>query len=235
MHTITADQRSLILDGQRQLILSGAVHYPRSTPAMWPRILRESKRAGLNCIETYVFWEGHEPEEGCFNFTGRFDLGHFLDLCREEGLYAILRIGPYICAEWNFGGLPWWLVSKPGLVSRTYNAPFMAAMGRFVRVLLEQIGDRQYPRGGPIILAQMENEYNNVSKRYGDEGQRYLAWAGDIGRQAGLEVPLVMCYGASEDAWETLNGFTVWNGVAPLRKERPQQPAIWTGELARLV
>ena len=111
-------------------------------------------------------------------------------------MYAILRIGPYICAEWNFGGLPWWLVSKEGLVSRTDNAPFMQAMGRFVRVLLEQIGDRQFTQGGPIILAQMENEYNNVSQRYGVDGQRYLAWTAELGRQAGLEVPLVMCSGA---------------------------------------
>lgn len=228
MHTITADRRSLIINGQRELIISGAVHYPRSTPAMWPRIMRESKRAGLNCIETYVFWEGHEPEEGLYDFTGRLDLGHFLDVCRDEGLYAILRIGPYICAEWNFGGLPWWLATKTGLVSRTYNKPFMQAMGRFVHVLLDQVGDRQFTQGGPIILAQMENEYNNVSKRYGEEGQRYLAWAAEVGRQAGLEVPLVMCYGASDDVIETLNGFTVWGGVEPLLKERPFQPAIWT-------
>jgi len=227
-NTIAADQHSLILNGERQLIISGAMHYPRSTPEMWPQIIRESKRAGLNCIETYVFWEGHEPEEGRFDFTGRFDLGRFLDVCQAEGMYAILRIGPYICAEWNFGGLPWWLVRKEGMVSRTYNKPFMDAMSRFVRVLLEQVGDRQFTQGGPIILAQMENEYNNVSKRYGEDGQRYLAWTAELGREAGLEVPLVMCYGASDDVIETLNGFTVWGGVDPLLKERPFQPAIWT-------
>ncbi len=182
MPTITADQRSLIINGQRQLIFSGAVHYPRSTPAMWPQILRESKRAGLNCIETYVFWEGHEPQEGLYDFTGRYNLGHFLDLCQAEGLYAILRIGPYICAEWNFGGLPWWLVAREGMVTRTYNKPFMDAMGRWVHVLLEQVGDRQITQGGPIILAQMENEYDNVKPRYGEDGQRYLAWSGELGK-----------------------------------------------------
>ncbi|HEX2950762.1 MAG TPA: beta-galactosidase [Armatimonadota bacterium] len=226
--SVVFDKRSLIINGKREILISGAVHYPRSTPAMWPKILRESKKAGLNCIETYVFWEGHEPKEGCYNFSGRYDLGRFLDLCHEAGLYVILRIGPYICAEWNFGGLPWWLIQQKDLVSRTYNRPFMAAMERWVRVLLQQIGDRQITHGGPIILAQMENEYNNVSQRYGDEGQRYLAWAGELGKSAGLTVPLVMCYGASDDVIETLNGFSVWKDAEKLAAARPSQPLIWT-------
>ncbi len=228
MAIVSADRRSILVHGQRELLISGAVHYPRSTPAMWPRLLRESKAAGLNCIETYVFWEGHEPEEGLYNFTGRFDLGYFLDLCREEGLYAILRIGPYVCAEWNFGGLAWWLIRKEGLVTRTHNPAFMDAVSRWVRVLLDQVGDRQITQGGPIILAQMENEYANVDKRYGDAGKEYLAWITQLGRDAGLEVPLIMCEGASDDTIETLNGFSVWDRVRPLAEHRPWQPALWT-------
>lgn len=228
MHTITADRHSLVINGERTFLISGAVHYPRSTPGMWPHILRHSKALGLNCIETYVFWEGHEPEEGCYDFTGRYDLGHFLDLCQAEGLYVILRIGPYVCSEWSFGGLPWWLITTEGMVTRTENAPFMAAMGRWVRVLLEQIGDRQFTQGGPIILAQMENEYANVAERYGEAGQRYLAWATQLGRDAGIEVPLIMCEGASDEVIETLNGFSVWQRVAKLHAERPNQPALWT-------
>jgi len=228
MSVVTADHRSILINGQRELLISGAVHYPRSTPAMWPRILRESKQAGLNCIETYVFWEGHEPEEGLYNFTGRYDLGYFLDLCQEFGLYVILRIGPYICAEWNFGGLAWWLIRKEEMVTRTYNKPYMDAVARWVSVLLDQVGDRQITQGGPIILAQMENEYANVDKRYGDDGQRYLQWITKLGIDTGIEVPLIMCEGAASDTIETLNGFSVWPRVHELLEKRPFQPAIWT-------
>ena len=194
--------------GKRLLLLSGAIHYPRSTPAMWPRLLRESREAGLNCIETYVFWEGHEPREGEYCFEERFDLGRFLDACHEAGLHVILRVGPYICAEWNFGGLPAWLVTKPGMITRTANAPFQEAMGRWVQELWRRVGDRQITKGGPVILVQMENEYNNVAARYGDDGRRYLAWCVDLARQVGVEVPLVMCEGAPAGTLETLNGFS---------------------------
>ena len=232
MGQITYDGRSLIINGKRELIVSGAIHYPRSTPAMWPRLLRESRKAGLNCIETYVFWGRHERQEGQYDFTGRLDLRRFIKLCQAEGLYVILRIGPYICAETNFGGLPWWLVTKPGLVTRTWNEPFMTAMARWVHTLMAQVGDLQVTQGGPIILAQMENEYKNVAARYGRDGDRYLAWSGKLGREAGIRVPLVMCWGApktGKNLIETHNGFSVWQYVAEtLMKERPHQPALWT-------
>lgn len=222
------DNRAVLIGGKRQLILSGAIHYVRSTPAMWPRLFEESRKAGLNTIETYVFWEQHEPQEGVYDFSGRHDLGLFLDLCQKAGLHVILRIGPYVCAETNFGGLPWWLTTKPGLVTRTLNPPFMAAVDRWMKRLLTEIGDRQITRGGPIILAQLENEYANVAKRYGDDGARYLEWCLACGRDAGLEVPLVMCEGAPKGAIATLNGFSVWSRVAANRKANPRQPVLWT-------
>jgi hypothetical protein len=222
------DARSLIIDDERKLILSGAVHYPRSTPEMWPQILRESKRAGLTCIDTYVVWEAHEPEEGRFDFSGRYDLGRFLDLCQNEGLFVILRIGPYVCAEWNFGGLPWWLITKKGLVTRTYNRPFMQAVSRWMHELARRFADRQHSHGGPIILVQVENEYDLVKDRFGDDGPRYLEWCAREARRAGWEVPQVMCLGASRRAIATLNGFDVAKNVAKLRRQRPRQPALWT-------
>jgi hypothetical protein len=222
------DARSLIIDDERKLILSGAVHYPRSTPEMWPEILRESKRAGLNCIDTYVFWEAHEPEEGRYDFSGRYDLGRFLDLCHEQGLYVILRLGPYVCAEWNFGGLPWWLITKKGLVTRTYNKPFMKAVSGWMHELGRRFGDRQHTRGGPIVLVQVENEYDLVRARYGKDGPRYLEWCEREASRAGWEVPQVMCLGASRRAIATLNGFDVAKNVAKLRRARPRQPALWT-------
>lgn len=228
MGTVSYDARAVRIDGKREFLLSGAVHYPRCTAEMWPAIFRTSKKAGLNCIETYVFWEGHEPREGEYDFTGRFDLRAFLQRIHAAGLYCILRIGPYVCAEWNFGGLPWWLLGKKGFSARTWNQPFMEAMERWVRVLMVQIGDLQYTRGGPIVLAQMENEYDGIAADRGVAGQKYLAWAADLGRRAGLEVPLIMCTGAQGEDIETWNGFSVWKQVLELRQRKPEQPLLWT-------
>ncbi|MCK9412916.1 MAG: beta-galactosidase [Prolixibacteraceae bacterium] len=225
---ITYDGKSLKINGKRTLLISGAFHYPRSTPDMWPQMLKESKSAGLNCIETYVFWEGHERQEGKYDFSERYNLPLFLDLCQKNGLYVILRVGPYICAEWNYGGLPWWLATKPGLVTRTWNKPYMDAMESWVMELGRQVANRQISNGGPIILVQMENEYKNVAKRYGEEGQKYLAWAEQLGHRAGFNVPMIMCEGASPSSIETLNGNSVWKRIEELHKRRPDQPAIWT-------
>ena len=225
---VTYDGRSLMIYGTRTLLISGAIHYPRSTPDMWPRLLKESKAAGLNCIETYVFWEGHERQEGKYDFSERFNLPLFLDLCKQNDLYVILRVGPYICAEWNYGGMPWWMAGKPGLVTRTWNKPYMDAMQRWVLELGRQVADRQIDRGGPIILVQMENEYKNVASRYGQDGQKYLAWAEQLGRHAGFTVPMIMCEGASPSSIETLNGKSVWKRIEGLHQRRPNQPALWT-------
>jgi hypothetical protein len=228
MAEVSYDDRAVTIDGERTLIISGAIHYPRSQPSMWPDILRRSREAGLNCVETYVFWEGHEPQEGCYDFTGRFDLPRFLEACAEEGLHVILRIGPYVCAEWNFGGLAWWLTTKEGMVTRTWNRPFMREVERWLKVLMARVGEYQATRGGPIVLAQLENEYNNVAARYGDDGPRYLRWVIEAGRSAGIEVPLIMCEGAGEDAIETLNGFSVLGRMDATRSSRPGQPLLWT-------
>ena len=228
MASVSFDGVALKVGEERKLILSGAVHYPRSTPGMWPQILRNSKAAGLNTIETYVFWNLHEHEKGRYDFSGRLDLPRFLRLCQEHGLHAILRIGPYICAETNFGGLPPWLIHEPGLVTRTHNEPFKREMLKWLRVLLSQVGGLQATRGGPIILAQLENEYNNVAQRYGEDGRRYMAWVVSSAPQVGLEVPLIMCEGSAAGAIETLNGFSVAERVPDFKVHNPQMPALWT-------
>jgi hypothetical protein len=102
-HSVTYDHRAILIDQKRVLLLTGAIHYPRSSPGMWPELLQSAKDAGINTIDTYVFWNLHEPEKGVFNFEGNADLIHFLELTRTFGLYVNLRIGPYVCAEWyNF-------------------------------------------------------------------------------------------------------------------------------------
>jgi beta-galactosidase len=228
MSTVTYDRVAVCLDGKRQFILSGAVHYPRSTPRMWPRILSESRAAGLNTIETYVFWNLHEHRKGRFDFSGRLDLPRFLSECQAQGLKVILRVGPYICAETNFGGLPPWLLQEPGLVTRTNNEPFKRYMAEWCRTLFSRVGEFQATRGGPIVLVQLENEYNNVAKRYGADGKAYMDWVVALAPQVGIEVPLIMCEGASQGAIETLNGFSVAERVPEFKKHNPHMPALWT-------
>jgi beta-galactosidase GanA len=146
--------------------------------------MRAIREAGLNAIDTYVFWNEHEQERGQYDFVsaGR-DLRLFLQLAHEQGLYVVLRIGPYVCAEWNYGGFPYWLREVPGIDFRTWNAPFMQEMSRFVEHTVGHVKDLFYQNGGPIILLQIENEYGLVEKEYGEEGHRYIEWAAEFAQR----------------------------------------------------
>lgn len=235
MANVSFDPRAITIDGQRTLLLSGAVHYPRSTPAMWPQILRRSKDAGLNTIETYVFWNLHERERGVLDFSGRLDLMRFCQEAKDLGLHVILRIGPYICAETNYGGFPAWLRDVPGMAMRTYNEPFMREKERWVRLLVEYMRPMFAPHGGPIIMAQIENEYDNVAAVHGDAGGRYLQWSMDLSLSLGLDIPWIMCLGgggtqpgAAQGAIETINGFYAHTKLDAHWKRHANQPGIWT-------
>ncbi|KAF9688768.1 hypothetical protein SADUNF_Sadunf01G0022500 [Salix dunnii] len=118
---VTYDGRAIIIDGKHKLLVSGSIHYPRSTAEMWPDLIKKSKEGGLDAIETYVFWDSHEPARREYDFSGNLDLIRFLKTVQDEGLYAVLRIGPYVCAEWNYGGFPVWLHNMPGVQMRTAN------------------------------------------------------------------------------------------------------------------
>ncbi|KAK7840935.1 beta-galactosidase 6, partial [Quercus suber] len=100
---VTYDGRSLIIDGQRKMLFSGSIHYPRSTPQMWPSLIAKAKEGGLDVIQTYVFWNLHEPQPGQYDFSGRYNLVQFIKEIQAQGLYACLRIGPFIESEWNYG------------------------------------------------------------------------------------------------------------------------------------
>ncbi|KAJ4848040.1 Beta-galactosidase 15 [Turnera subulata] len=118
---VTYDNRAVKIDGERKLLISGSIHYPRSTPEMWPDLISKAKDGGLNTIETYVFWNAHEPIRRQYDFSGRLDLVRFIRTIKEQNLYSILRIGPYVCAEWSYGGFPVWLENLPGIQLRTNN------------------------------------------------------------------------------------------------------------------
>jgi beta-galactosidase len=228
MKTVGYDPRAITIDGKRHLLLAGAIHYPRATPDTWPELFRLSKQAGLNAIETYVFWNVHEPQPGVFDFSGRLDLKRFCRLAQEAGLSVILRVGPFVCAEVNYGGLPFWLRNVPGMQMRTNNEPFKREMARWVRFLCGYLAEEFYPNGGPIIMAQIENEYFLIEKTYGAEGQKYLDWCVSLTKSLNLGIPWVMCLGGVPGALETINACYGHQLLEKHFAGHPDQPAVWT-------
>ncbi|KAI5400651.1 Beta-galactosidase 8, partial [Lathyrus oleraceus] len=189
------DHRALVLDGKRRVLISGSIHYPHSTPQMWPDLIQKSKEGGLDVIETYVFWNLHEPLQGQYDFDGRRDLVKFVKTVAEAGLYVHLRIGPYACAEWNYGGFPLWLHFIPGIKFRTDNEPFKTEMQRFTAKIVDIMKQEKLfaSQGGPIILSQIENEYGNIDSAYGSAGKSYIKWAANMATSLDTGVPWVMC------------------------------------------
>ncbi|KAG4179790.1 hypothetical protein ERO13_A10G126700v2 [Gossypium hirsutum] len=225
---VTYDHRALIIDGKRRMLISGGIHYPRATPQMWPDLIAKSKEGGADVIESYTFWNGHEPVRGQYNFEGRFDLVKFVKLVGDNGLYFLLRIGPYVCAEWNFGGFPVWLRDIPGIEFRTDNEPFKREMQRFVTKIVDLMREEKLFswQGGPIILLQIENEYGNMEGSYGQKGKEYVKWAANMALGLGAGVPWVMCKqtDAPGDIIDTCNNYYC-DGYKP---NSPSKPTIWT-------
>ncbi|KAF2287083.1 hypothetical protein GH714_038061 [Hevea brasiliensis] len=180
--TVEYDAKAIIINGQRKLILSGSIHYPRSTPQMWPDLIQKAKDGGLDAIETYIFWNAHEPRRRQYNFAGNLDFIKFFQLVQEAGLYGILRIGPYACAEWNYGGFPVWLHNIPGIKLRTDNEIYKNEMQIFTSKIVNMTKEAKLfaVQGGPIILAQIENEYGNIMGPYGEAGKSYVQWIYDF-------------------------------------------------------
>jgi beta-galactosidase len=156
--SISFDGRGFLVHGKRTFILSGGMEYARIPHALWRDRLLRLKRAGFNCVEIYTFWNYHEPRPGQFDFTGDHDLDAFLKTVHSLGLYAIVRVGPYYCAEWDSGGYPVWLRFVPGVRVREDNPQFIAAVDRFWDHLMPIVAANQINHGGSVILVQLENE-----------------------------------------------------------------------------
>ncbi|CDP10946.1 unnamed protein product [Coffea canephora] len=227
---VSYDGRSLIIEGQRKLLFSGSIHYPRSTPDMWPSLISKAKHGGLDVIETYVFWNLHEPRHGQYDFKGRHNIVRFIREIQAHGLYAFIRIGPFIEAEWTYGGLPFWLHDVPGIVYRSDNEPFKYHMQNFTTKIVNLFKSEGLyaPQGGPIILQQIENEYKNAERAFHEKGPPYVQWAAAmaVGLQTG--VPWVMCKqdDAPDPVINTCNGRTC--GETFVGPNSPNKPAIWT-------
>jgi beta-galactosidase len=156
---IDFDSKGFLINGKRTFIVSANMEYARVPRQLWRDRLIRLKRAGFNAIETYTFWNYHEPKEGQFSFSGDQDLDAFLKLIRDLGMYSIVRVGPYYCGEWNLGGYPIWLKFKPGLRVREDNPQFISAVDKFFEKLIPIVTSNQINHGGSVILVQLENEH----------------------------------------------------------------------------
>jgi len=185
------------LDGKPFVIRSGEMHYPRVPRAAWRDRLRMAKAMGLNTVTTYAFWSLHEPEPGQWDFTGQNDLRTFIKTAAEEGLNVILRPGPYVCAEVDFGGFPAWLLREPGLRVRSMDARYLAASARYFKRLAQEVGDLQSSRGGPILMLQVENEYGSFGRDHG-----YMKTVRAQMRTAGLDAPVFTSDGGAARLFE---------------------------------
>ncbi|MDE1191759.1 MAG: beta-galactosidase [Arachidicoccus sp.] len=156
---INFDSRGFIIKGKRTFLASAGLEYARIPHELWHDRLLRLKRAGFDCIEIYTFWNFHEPEEGKFDFSGDHDLNAFLQEVHKLDMYAIVRVGPYYCAEWDLGGYPHWLKFKPGVVVRSPNAEFEKYVDRFFAKLIPIVAKNQINHGGAVVLVQLENEH----------------------------------------------------------------------------
>ncbi|KAM0932719.1 putative beta-galactosidase [Dioscorea sansibarensis] len=222
------DHKAITINGQRRILISGSIHYPRSVPEMWPDLIQKAKDGGLDVIQTYVFWNGHEPFPGEYYFEGRYDLIRFIKLAQQAGLYVNLRIGPYVCAEWNFGGFPVWLKYVPGIRFRTDNEPFKAAMQKFTEKIVSMMKSEQLFewQGGPIILSQIENEFGPLEWDQGEPAKAYANWAAQMAVSLNTGVPWIMCKqdDAPDPVINTCNGFYC-DYFSP---NSPEKPTMWT-------
>lgn len=186
MPTFTIGDADFLLDGSPVRLLSGALHYPRIHPGQWRDRIVKARQLGLNTVETYVFWNEHSPEPDVFDTSGRLDLVRFLQLVADEGMHAIVRPGPYACAEWDNGGLPAWLTSDPQVGLRRSEPHYLKAVTDYLNRVYDLVAPLQVDRGGPVVLVQVENEYG----AYGDDAA-YLQALVDVTRDAGITVPLI--------------------------------------------
>ncbi|MDU1889098.1 MAG: beta-galactosidase [Dysgonomonas sp.] len=183
-----------VIDGKPVTIISGEMHYARIPHEYWSHRMKMLKAMGLNTVATYVFWNIHEPQPDVWDFEGDKNLAAYIETAQEEGLNVILRPGPYACAEWEFGGYPWWLQNIEGLELRCDNAKFMEHTERYINRLYKEVGHLQATKGGPIIMVQVENEFGSyASQREDIPMERHRAYNAKIKDQliaAGFDTPL---------------------------------------------
>ncbi len=236
--TFEAGKGTFLLNGEPFVVKAAELHYPRIPRAYWEHRIKQCKALGMNTICLYVFWNFHEEKPGQFDFTGQKDLAEFCRLCQKNDMYVILRPGPYVCAEWEMGGLPWWLLKKKDIRLREDDPYFLERVAIFEKEVAKQVAGLTIQKGGPIIMVQVENEYGS----YG-ESKEYVAKIRDIVRENYGDVTLFQCdwssnfqLNALDDLIWTMNfgtGANIDEQFAPLKKVRPDSPLMcsefWSG------
>ncbi len=232
-------QGTFLLNGKPFVIKAAEVHYPRIPEPYWEHRIEMCKALGMNTLCLYVFWNLHEPSPGQFDFSGNNDIARFCRLAQKHGMYVIVRPGPYVCAEWEMGGLPWWLLKKDDVRLRTLDPYYMERVGIFMKEVGRQLADLQVSRGGNIIMVQVENEYGS----YGTD-KPYVSAIRDLVRASGFtDVPLFQCdwssnftHNALDDLLWTVNfgtGANIDEQFRKLKSLRPDTPLMcsefWSG------
>ena len=233
-----AGKGTFLLNGKPFIVKAAELHYPRIPKPYWDQRIKLCKALGMNTVCLYVFWNSHEPKPGEFDFTGQNDLAEFCRLCQANDMYVILRPGPYVCAEWEMGGLPWWLLKKKDIRLRESDPYFIERVAIFEKEVAKQVAGLTIENGGPIIMVQVENEYGS----YG-VSKPYVSQIRDIVRQNFGNVTLFQCDWASNftqnglhDLIWTMNfgtGANIDQQFARLKELRPNSPLMcsefWSG------
>ena len=201
MRELKIEGNHFLLDGNPFRVAAGAMHYFRVPREYWKDRLLKIKACGFNAVETYVAWNLHEPTEGAFDFSGNLDLGAYLDLIRELGMLAIVRPGPYICSEWEFGGFPWWLLKYNNIRLRCADPLYLSKVSAYFAKLIPIIASRQLSKDGPVAMVQVENEYGS----YGNDSE-YIRGLASMLQEYGIDCLMFTSDGASD--W-MLSGGTV--------------------------
>lgn len=237
--TFEIGKGQFLRNGEPFVIKAAELHYPRIPREYWDQRIKLSKALGMNTVCLYTFWNIHEPKEGQFDFSGQNDIRSFIELCKDNGLNVILRPGPYVCAEWEMGGLPWWLLKKKNIQLRDNDPYFLERVNEFQKALAKEIGNLTLEKGGPIIMIQVENEYGS----YG-ENKEYVSNIKDMLRQNfGDNVIMFQCDWSSnftlnglDDLVWTMNfgtGANVEQQFSKLKELRPESPLMcsefWSG------
>ncbi len=237
--TFEVGKNSFLLNGKPFVVKAAEVHYPRIPREYWKHRIQMCKSLGMNTLCLYVFWNLHEETPGNYDFSGNKDIAAFCKLAQKEGMYVIVRPGPYVCAEWEMGGLPWWLLKNDSVKLRSLDPYYMDRVGKFMHAVAGEVAPLQITKGGNVIMVQVENEFGS----YGTD-KPYVSAIRDTVRAAGFnEVPLFQCDWSSnfmnnglDDLLWTVNfgtGANIDKQFAKLQEMRPDAPLMcsefWSG------
>jgi beta-galactosidase len=225
VHQFTMANHQFLIDNQPLQLIAGEMHFGRVLPEDWELRIKQAKAMGLNTISFYLFWNQVEKQEGQFDFTGMNDVRRVLKLCQDNGIWAVLRPGPYCCAEVEYGGIPWWTLKYPDVKIRTTDPQWLAWSKRYITEVYKQVADLQVTHGGPLLMVQLDNEYGIVARDTRDTNFDYLKAMHGIFTDAGFDVPCFTCDPGSTGEWNNpaarMPGLLIGrNGLASARDQQ---------------